>query len=112
MVRGRELSEKQIDSFNNLLKEEGFLETNPVTLEVTNSTESPFSDKLILFTVVSTTSSAIGLIGRSLGLSMRRDIAAKYTNILKDIMLFVEDGTNIMIDRGWFEQPPQASKKN
>nr|WP_311590836.1 DUF3231 family protein [Priestia megaterium] len=44
---GMEISEKQINFFNELLEKEELLGTVPVSMEVTNSTVSPISDKLI-----------------------------------------------------------------
>ncbi|MEK1829459.1 DUF3231 family protein [Priestia megaterium] len=45
---GMEISKKQINFFNDLLKKEELLGTVPVSMEVTTSTVSPFSDKLIV----------------------------------------------------------------
>ncbi|WP_203289211.1 DUF3231 family protein [Metabacillus sp. cB07] len=111
LLRAKKLAEKQVDVFNLLLKKEGHLGTIPVSLEVTDSEVCPFSEKLIMFMITASTGAAISLIGRSLSLSMRRDVAAHYLLIMKDIMLFTEDGTQLMIRRGWFEQPPQSEIK-
>ena len=32
----------------------------------------------------------------------------KYMRILPEVMKFVKDGSDIMIDNKWFEQPPQS----
>lgn len=111
LLKARDLAQKQIDVFNLLLKKEGHLGTIPVSLEVTDSAISPFSEKLIMFMITASTGAAISLIGHSLSFSMRRDVAAHYLFILKDIMLFVEEGTKLMIERGWLEKPPQSEVK-
>jgi len=49
LLKGKKLSQKQIDQFNKFLKMNDGFEIHPVTLEVTNSTVSPFSERLILF---------------------------------------------------------------
>lgn len=109
-IKGKKLAQKQIDTFNELLKKDGHLGTLPVTLEVTDSAIGPFSDKLNMFMITTSTSTAIWLLGRSLSASMRRDVGAHYMLLMKDILLYVEEGAKLMIDRGWLEQPPQADR--
>ncbi|WP_244873064.1 DUF3231 family protein [Paenibacillus albilobatus] len=41
-------------------------------------------------------------------LSGRKDVGALFAKCQLDVSLYVEDGANIMIDRGWMEQPPEA----
>lgn len=62
----------------------------------------------MLFHVMSLNGIGLGNIGGSLALSFRRDVAAKYLKMMKDIGLYAEDGVNIMIKNEWFERPPQA----
>jgi len=47
-----------------------------------------------------------------ISLNGRRDIGTMYMRLLMDVGLFVEDGANIMIDRGWMEQPPEAADRD
>lgn len=106
LIRGKELSEKQINIFNKLLKKEDLLEISPVTMEVTDSTISPFSDKLIMFLITTTTSTSISLLAYAMSVSMRKDLTMHYARIMAEVILYGEDGVNIMINRGWMEQPP------
>jgi Protein of unknown function (DUF3231) len=39
-------------------------------------------------------------------LNGRKDIGMMYAKCLMEVSLFVEDGTNILIDNGWMEQLP------
>lgn len=109
--RGKDISEKQISIFNKILREEDLLGTVPVTLDVTESTTSPFSDKLMLFIITSLNSSGIGYVGDALGVSMRRDLGTHYSRLIIELMKFSEDGANLMINRRWMEQPPQAPNR-
>lgn len=106
LIKGKELSEKQISIFNKLLKNEDLLEISPVTMEVTNSMVSPFSDKLIMFMITTTTSTSISLLALAMSVSMRKDLIKHYLRIIAEVMLFGEDGINLLINRGWMEQPP------
>src|SRR5690606_15215456 len=45
---GKQISEKQVTFMNDLLKEENLIGAISIPMEVTDSTVSPFSDKLIL----------------------------------------------------------------
>ncbi|UFT98344.1 DUF3231 family protein [Radiobacillus kanasensis] len=107
-TRGMEISRSFIDTFHKLFEESTLPAPMTWDTEVTESTEPPFSDKLMLFQSNALSSIGIGNMGGSLALSMRRDITAKYLKMMKDIGLFAEDGLNIMIKNKWFERPPQA----
>ncbi|WNF35110.1 DUF3231 family protein [Bacillaceae bacterium IKA-2] len=78
----------------------------------TASTITPYSEKLMMFHTATLNSVGIGHYGRSLGLSPRRDLGANYLRLSAEIALYAEDGTNIMIDNGWLEQPPQATDRD
>jgi hypothetical protein len=57
-----------------------------------------------------TTLNAAGIAhyGRSLGLSPRHDLGVIYVRLTAEVSQFAEDGSNIMIENRWLEQPPQA----
>jgi hypothetical protein len=38
----------------------------------------------------------------------RRDIGALYVRAMTNVGLFVDDGANILIDKGWMESSPKA----
>lgn len=108
---GMEISEKQINFFNDLLKKEELLGTVPVSMEVTTSTVSPFSDKLIVALFHFLNSIDVTLIGHALSLSMRLDLATYYSKVIGEILMYAEKGFNIMVKREWLEQPPQAPNR-
>lgn len=105
--RGIKLTDKIIDTFSAHLKEEDI----PVPMfwdaMVTDSVEPPVSDKLMMYHIglINT----CGAMEYSLlsTLNFRHDLKAKYLLIMAEAGDFAEDGTNIMIDNGWFEEPPR-----
>ncbi|MFC4324268.1 DUF3231 family protein [Litchfieldia salsa] len=107
-IRGIEVARSQIDTYRTLLEESTLPSPMTWDTEVNDSTIPPFSDKLMLFHICQLNAIGVGNIGGSLALSMRRDIATKYSKLIKDIGLFAEDGLNLMIKNEWFERPPQA----
>jgi spore coat protein CotF len=108
---GMEISKKQINFFNDLLKKEELLGTVPVSMEVTTSTVSPFSDKLIVALFHFLNSIDVTLIGHALSLSMRLDLATYYSKVIGEILMYAGKGFNIMVNREWLEQPPQAPNR-
>lgn len=108
LIKGKDLSQKQIDTFNEILKKEDHLGTIPLSMEVTSSTVSPFSDRLMMFLVSITTSSGIFLLAYSISVSMRKDLITDYSLFMTEIMKYSGEGVKMLIDRGWMEKPPQA----
>ncbi|WP_078381715.1 DUF3231 family protein [Sutcliffiella halmapala] len=107
-LKGKKLAEKQVELFNKVLKEEEHFGNIPVSIEVTNSTVSPFSEKLLMFLITTTTSAGIYLLSYAMSISIRKDIAAHYSILMAEIAKYGGEGLEIMINRGWMEQPPQS----
>ncbi|WP_368488323.1 DUF3231 family protein [Clostridium sp. BJN0013] len=102
------LAIKQNDGFNSFLIDEGIPIGSSSDSYVTDSTISPFSDKLMLSKIFIMYRLKIGSIGIALGNIMRSDLKATYRKYLDEAMEYSKDGIDIMIDNEWFEQPPQA----
>jgi len=107
-IRGKELTNKHIEISSQKLHKDNL--PSPPLLDhlVSESTISPFSDKLMLAHKIEMFSMKIRTAGNGASLNGRRDLGRIYAKFLADIGLYVEDGTNIMIDQGWMEQPPKA----
>ena len=107
-ARGRGICEKHIEVFGSLLREDDLPTPTTYESEVTSSTEPPFSDKIMLFMILSLGSVVISRYGTALSLCTRRDIAAHFTRLIAETVNYLEDGMNLMIKYGWSEQPPQS----
>ena len=112
LLNGKRLAEKQVEILNKVLKDDEHIGSIPVSMEVTDSTVSPFSDRLILFLISTTTSTGISLLGYALSVSTRKDLATYYVKLMADIMNYGREGLNLLIQRGWMEQPPQAINRS
>lgn len=110
-IKGKELAEKQINIFNKILMEEDLLGSVPVSMEVTDSTSPPFSDRLMVSLITSLNGIGVSFIGSSLASSMRRDLSLHYSRHIVELLKFGEEGTLLTINRGWLEQPPQAPNR-
>ncbi|PGY09051.1 DUF3231 family protein [Bacillus sp. AFS031507] len=110
-VKGIELCKKQIKTFEEMLLESNvhFSATSGST--VTTSTMAPFSDNLMMHCVYLL--NGFGLVGGSFGtfFSLRNDISIKFSLIAKDIYFYGQEGIEIKIKHGWFEEPPQMEDR-
>ncbi|BAH07579.1 DUF3231 family protein [Clostridium kluyveri] len=102
------LANKQNDGLNSFLIDEGIPIGIPSDSYVTDSTISPFSDKIMLNKILIMYRLKINSIGIALANIMRSDLKVTYRKYLDESMEYSKDGMDIMIDNGWLEQPPQA----
>ncbi|NWO14748.1 MAG: DUF3231 family protein [Virgibacillus sp.] len=107
-LRGKELTNKHIEASTQHLHKDNLPSLPLLDDLVSTSTYTPFSDKLMLWHKIDMFSMKIRSYANAISLNGRRDLGAMYVRFLKDIGLYVEDGTNIMIKYGWMEQPPEA----
>ncbi|MGO4889933.1 DUF3231 family protein [Anaerobacillus sp. MEB173] len=110
-IRGKEITSKHIEIFSKNLSAYDLPVPMTWDHEVTTSTTSPFSDKLLMFHISVLNTAGIGNYGVSLSLTQRRDIAAIYTRLFAEICKYAEDGANILIDKEWMERPPHAADR-
>ncbi len=110
-VKGMELCKKQIKAFEDILLESNVQFSATSGSTVTNSTVAPFSDKLMMHCVYLL--NGFGLVGNSFGtfFSLRNDISMKTTLLAKDVYFYGQEGAEIKIKHGWFEEPPQMEDR-
>ncbi|WP_338450402.1 DUF3231 family protein [Niallia oryzisoli] len=106
--RGLDMTNKAVNQCIEKLHKENLPTPSFIDHLVTTSTNPPFSDKIMLFHKVDMFAMKIRSFGNSLAVTARRDISALYLRTTTNVGLFVDDGVNILIDKGWFETPPLA----
>ncbi|HEX7063760.1 MAG TPA: DUF3231 family protein [Bacillales bacterium] len=109
--RGMEIAKKHLNVFTNKLREDHLHTAPNLEDEVTNSTEPPFSDKLITFHITLLVTAGMGNYGMAISASPRHDLVTVYTRLAAEIGDYAKDGANIMIDNGWMEEPPQVDDR-
>ncbi|WJH36931.1 DUF3231 family protein [Paenibacillus sp. CC-CFT747] len=112
LERGKEINQKHIELLSEKLSNEGLLSPTLNDYLVTSSTSSPFSDKLMIFLKVDMFNVKIREYAYGISLNGRKDIGALFLKCQTDVMLYVGDGANILIDYGWMEQPPETVDHN
>ncbi len=110
-LRGKKIAQKHMDLFSDILKKQDIPDPMSWDTSVTDSTTSPFSDKLMLFHIAAMIAAGIGNYGAAMAASPRKDIGLKYGSLIPEIALYAEDGANLMINRGWLEEPPQNDNR-
>ena len=111
LSKGKKVCDKQIEVLSSFLKDEDIIEPFSYDNQVTDSTESPFSDKLILFhTTIFGTFSITGF-GQSLASCGRKDLVMSYSRIMAELLLYAKDGADLMIEFGWLERVPEAANR-
>ncbi|QNF31103.1 MULTISPECIES: DUF3231 family protein [Metabacillus] len=106
--RGLDMTDKAVKQYKEKMHIEHIQSPSYLDHLVTTSTYPPFSDKIMLFHKVDMFAMKVRSFGNSLAVTARRDIDMLYVRTLINIGLFVEDGMNILINKGWLESPPKA----
>ncbi|MDQ0232657.1 DUF3231 family protein [Metabacillus malikii] len=112
LTRGKEMSTKTLKELRSYLEEDELSTATPWYTYVSDSTTSPFSDKLIMFHGAILSGGGIEQYGFSLATIMRRDVGLEYSKLIAEMMTYADDGMNLMIKNNWMEQPPMASERN
>lgn len=105
--RGRDIALNNIETLTDLLIKENVPIPSTSDGFVTDSTISPFSDKLMLNHILLLYGARIGLDGVSLSYVLRHDMQAHFTASMSRITRFGEDGLDILVENKWMEAPPQ-----
>jgi hypothetical protein len=110
--RGKELAGNRVEKIQSLNTTENLPFQATYESEITDSTTSPFSDKLIMFEALSLVEIAITRYGNALSTVARRDLSGLFALYIVETGTFLDDGLSLMIEKNWFEQPPMAFKRN
>jgi hypothetical protein len=111
-VKGKELAKRQIKTFEEILLDSDIQFSAISGSTVTTSTIAPFSEKLMMY--CTNLLNGFSIVGGSFGtfFTLRNDIALKTTLITKDIFFYGQEGIEILIKNGWYEEPPQMEDRN
>ncbi|SFQ92107.1 DUF3231 family protein, partial [Bacillus sp. cl95] len=100
-----------IKTFYDILNQENLPAPPTLDAEITDSTSSPFSDKLMMFHTGFLFSTAMIYYGTGWASSPRRDLTPKYLSAISDDAKIGKEWMDLMIKNGWLEQPPLAEDR-
>lgn len=104
----QQTSDKQIQLLSKLLHQDNLPVPTSWESEITDSQESPFSDKLMLYHIGFLLQTAQAYHGAGLASAMRTDLAMVYEKIILKNLMVTKEWFNIMTKNKWLEQPPLA----
>ncbi|MGV8981736.1 DUF3231 family protein [Clostridium sp.] len=111
-IEGKELSKNIITELSGVLLQSDIQPPSAWAGKATDSTQAPFSDKLMMYTNSLTAITALGFTGLGTSFSMRKDLPVKLGLISKDTFEYSKKGAKIMIKHKWMEEPPQMEDRN
>lgn len=107
-TRGKELAKKVISIMTSLLLDSDIPAPSTWAGLITDSTISPFSDKLMMYNTSLLSIFGLGSNSVGAGFSFRNDLLLSIGDVTSDTFDFAKDGGTILIKHGWLEEPPSA----
>jgi hypothetical protein len=111
LMDSQDTADGQIKTFSKIMQTDNLPVPKSWETEVTTSTDSPFSDKLMLYHIGFLFQAAQNYHGAGLASAMRTDLVTTYEGtILKNLMV-TKKWFNLMVKNKWLEQPPLAPNR-
>lgn len=105
--RGVAIARKHIDIFTTVMEKENLPLPSHGEEAVTDSTVSPFSKRLMMNHVIALSQIGIGNYATAMASSTRHNLSTAFARLIMESANYAEDGLNIMIENGWFEESPR-----
>jgi len=109
--QAKQTADKQLKKLGSYLDDEDLPQPIMTSDLVTDSTESPHSDKLIMCHVTVVIATIVAEYGISASNTARKDLVATFANLTTEILSLAKDGAELMIESGWLEKIPQTSNR-
>jgi hypothetical protein len=106
--KGYELATKHSEVFLNTLKDNDTSYPSTWDGEISHSTVSPFSDKLLLFHTNMIGAVGMADYGTAISASLRKDLGINYSRLLLESAQYINEGAKLLIGNGWMEKPPSS----
>ncbi len=111
MEKGIQLCNDFIETLSAKAMEDQIYLTFTHDTEVTTSTITPFSEKLMMFHIMVLNAKAMGEYGVSIAASLRHDLVKTYSQMMIEAGQYSEQCAKFMIKKGWLEEPPQVPNR-
>jgi hypothetical protein len=104
-------SDGQIQALSKIMHKDNLPVPRSWETEVTTSTDSPFSDKLMLYHIGFLFQAAQVYHGTGLASAMRTDLVTTYESTILQTLMVTKKWFDIMMQNKWLEQPPLAPNR-
>ncbi|MGN6618840.1 MAG: DUF3231 family protein, partial [Ilyomonas sp.] len=101
----------QIKALAKILQADNLPVPKSLETEVTISTDSPFSDKLLMYHMGFLFQAAQNYHGAGLASAMRTDLVTTYEATILQNLIVTKNWFEIMVKNKWLEQPPLAPNR-
>lgn len=109
--QAKQTADQQLKKLGSYLEDEDLPSPSISTNLVTQSTESPHSDKLIMCHVTAVIATIIAEYGLSIPYTARADLAATFAKLTAEVLDLAKDGAKLMIESGWLEKIPETANR-
>ncbi|HYK72039.1 MAG TPA: DUF3231 family protein [Pseudoneobacillus sp.] len=106
------IADEQIQTFSQIMHDDNLPVPRSWETEVTASSVSHFSDKLLMYHIGFLFQAAQAYHGAGLAAAMRTDLVTAYESTILQNLLVTKKWFNIMVQNKWLEQPPLAPNRN
>ncbi|MED3564418.1 DUF3231 family protein [Bacillus xiapuensis] len=111
LTESEETADGQIKALSKILQADNLPVPKSLETEVTISTDSPFSDKLLMYHMGFLFQAAQTYHGTGLASAMRTDLVTTYEATILQNLMITKNWFNIMVKNNWLEQPPLAPNR-
>ncbi|MGI6120524.1 MAG: DUF3231 family protein [Desulfosporosinus sp.] len=111
LVRCKKIMDEQIRRSTQILRDEDLPLPMSLVHELTDSTESPFSDKLITFHILGIIKYSLTGYGIAMASCTRADILTALHKSLNENTSLAKDAMALLMHNGWMEKIPQAANR-
>lgn len=111
LMDSQNTADDQIKTFSKIMQKDNLPVPTSWETEVTTSTDSPFSDKLMLYHIGFLYQAAQNYHGTGLASAMRTDLVTAYEGTIIKNLWVTKKWYNLMVQNKWLEQPPLAPNR-
>ncbi|MDR4948100.1 DUF3231 family protein [Neobacillus cucumis] len=111
LTESEKTADGQIKAFAKILQADNLPVPKSLETEVTISTDSPFSDKLLMYHMGFLFQNAQTYHGAGLASAMRTDLVTTFEATILQNLMVIKNWFNIMVNNKWLEQPPLAPNR-
>jgi hypothetical protein len=107
-----EIFNKHLDVFQKVLSKNGLPKLPTWETEILNTTESPFSERVMLYKHAALTAQASARYGATLSSTTRIDIGTHFMRLMVETMKYGKDIAELMIKNKFLDQLPMAKSRD
>ncbi|SHH15559.1 DUF3231 family protein [Desulfosporosinus lacus] len=109
--QAKQTADQQLKKLGSYLEDEDLPQPTISSNLVTQSTESPHSDKLITAHVTVAIATIVAEYGLSAPYTARKDLASTFAKLSAEVLVLAKDGAELMIESGWLEKIPETANR-